>query len=144
MITGYGEVIKPYLILTLQSVGAIVDEGVLIKTAEPDWQTPNIFVQMLPDTQDSDYWTTCHANLQATLECADAEAALERANNVLSTITRRILFYTEYGLPVIGTTKPVWLPGAAVKTSRPGKAEMDPHNIALLWECDFPTACGGR
>lgn len=144
MITGYGEQVKPYLIATLESVGAVVSEAKATKTAESKWETPNIFVEMLPDTYDDQNWTTCHARLKAIIECAEAEKALERANNVLSLIAQRIIFYTEFGLPVLSGVKPVWLPGATVKGSRPTKGEINPHNIPLVWECDFPTACGGR
>ncbi len=143
MITGYGEAIKPFLLATLTSVGAVISESVVIKTAEADWEKPNIRVEMLPDTYDKENWTTSHARLSAILECADKEAALERSNNLLALVARKILFNVEFGLPAIAGVKPVWLPGAAVKGSRPATDAMDPHNITLVWECDFPTACGG-
>ena len=143
MITGYGEAIKPYLVATLTSVGAVVSEDVLLKTPEADWETPHIRVEMLPDTYNENNWTTCHARITAILETADKEHALERSNDLLALVARKIFFNVEFGLPKIAGRKPVWLPGATVKASRPAVDAMDPHNINLVWECDFPTPCGG-
>ena len=143
MITGYAEAIKPYLVATLTSVGCVVNEGKLLKTPEADWETPNVRVEMLPDTYDANNWTTCHALITAILETADKEQALERSNNVLALVARKILFNTEFGFPRIGGARPVWLPGATIKASRPATEAMDFMNIKLVWECDFPTPCGG-
>jgi hypothetical protein len=143
VITGYGEAIKPYLVATLTSVGCVVAEDVVLKTPEPTWETPNVRVEMLPDTYDGDNWTTCHARITAILETADKEQALERSNNLLALVARKILFNTEFGLPEVGGNYPVWLPGATIRGSRPEVDAMDFMNIKLVWECDFPTPCGG-
>lgn len=143
MVTGYGERVKPYLVQTLTDMGATVHEGAVPKTPEASWETPEIGVEMLPDTYNDDNWTTCHSRLTVILECADKELALERSNNLLALVSRTILFNTEYGLPKVLGVKPAWLPGAKIAASRPPTAEIDPSNITLIWECEFPTACGG-
>jgi hypothetical protein len=143
VITGYGEQLKPFLVETLTSLGATVHEGPVPKTPQASWETPEIGVEMLPDTYDDQNWTTCHARLTATLECADKKLAIERSNNLLAFIARRIQLNVEWGLPKVLGNKPPWLPGAKITAMRPATASTDFTNIALVWECDFPTALGG-
>lgn len=143
MITGYGEKVKPYLIATLTGLGATVREDVVMKTAEALWETPELRVEMLPDTYDELNRATCHARISAVLECADKDQALERSNNLLALIARQIIFNVEWGLPKVAGHKPYWFPPAVIRGSRPATEVMDPHNIALTWECDFRTALGG-
>ena len=128
---------------TLTDLGATVHEGPVPKTAEPDWETPEIQVEMLADTYDGINWTTCRARLRAVIECADKELVVERSNNLLARVARRILRNVELGLPRIAGKRPPWLPGSRVVASGPTGNAIDPHNIELVWECEFITPCGG-
>lgn len=143
MITGYGEKLKPYLVQTLTDLGATVNEGQVPKTPEAQWETPELGVKMLGDVYGAANWTTSRARITCILECLDKELAIERANNLLAFVARRILRNVEYGLPYIGGARPPWLPGSTVSGSRPAEKAIDYHNIELTWECEFLTPCGG-
>lgn len=143
MITCYGEALKPYLVQTLTDLGCVVHEGPVPKTAESKWETPEVGVEMTGDKYDGINWTTSTFRLTSTIECAHREHAVERANNVLGLVARRILRNVEFGLPRIAGKRPLWLPGSKVSGSRPTGEAIDSHNIKLVWECEFLTACGG-